>query len=113
MAPRAPEWAAPRGIYNRLAAGDRFSSRAIFSDAQLCLHTALRHFGFSTYQMAFGATPVNPFTWHDDDGVLEFAQDTSISGQFAQLWALRTVGQEATLKETFRSSLEGKNFFSS
>ena len=45
------------------------------------------------------------YGWDDSDDDLLFAQDTSISGQFAQQWQLRIRAQEAALKEIANSKL--------
>ena len=41
--------------------------------------------------------------WEDRDEDLASAQDTSLSGQFAQQWKLRMMAQEAALKEIANS----------
>ena len=45
------------------------------------------------------------YGWDDSGGDLLFAQDSSISGQFAQQWLLRIRAQEAALKEIANSKL--------
>ena len=43
--------------------------------------------------------------WQDGDVDLRSGQDTSISGQFPQQWALHTAAQEAAPKEVAKSTL--------
>ena len=59
------------------------------------------HFGgeLSTYQMVLGSNTMDLYGWEDKDGDLVFAQDTSVSGQFAQQWRLRMLVREAASKE--------------
>ena len=45
------------------------------------------------------------YGWGDSEDDLLFAQDTSISGQFAQQWQLRIRAQEAAPKEIANSKL--------
>ena len=42
-----------RGIYNRPVGDDRFSSKQILSEAQVCLNAGISTSGFSAYQMNF------------------------------------------------------------
>ena len=60
---------------------------------------------YSAYQMVFVANHVDLFRWGDRDEDLAFAQDTSLSGQFAQQWKLRAMAQEAALAEATNSNL--------
>ena len=74
----------PRGIYNRLAADDRFASKQILSEVQWCLNTLPSYSGYSAYQLVFGSNPANLFGRGDADEDLLFTQDTSLSGQLVQ-----------------------------
>ena len=73
-----------RGMYNRLAAGDRFASRATLNEVQFRLNTILSPGDFSANQLAFGPNPTDLSMWHDGNSVLEFAHDASLSAQVAQ-----------------------------
>ena len=55
--------------------------------------------------MAFGPNIEGLYLWRDDDSNLEFAQGTSISGQFAQKWKLRKTARGAAPKEIANSKL--------
>ena len=87
-----------RGNFNRIREDDRFTGRQILSEVQWRLNALISAGGFSAYQMAFGSNPMD-----DQDGDLSFAQDASLSGQFAQQWKLRIRAQEAALKEIANS----------
>ena len=69
------------------------------------LNTLVSASGYSAYQLVFGSNPMDLYGWIDSDEDLLFAQDTSISGQFAQQWQLRIRAQEAALKEIANSKL--------
>ena len=60
---------------------------------------------FSAYQMACGSNPIDLIGWDDQGEDLMFAQDTSLSGQFAQQWEPSMRAQEAELQETAKSKL--------
>ena len=51
---------------------------------QWCLDTPLLGGGYSGFQLVFGSNPVDPFGRGDRVEDLLFAQDTSLSDQFAQ-----------------------------
>ena len=87
------------GMYNRLAVDGRFLYRAIINEERFRPNAMMSHGGFSAYWMVFGSNPEDSYLGRDEDSDLDFAQDTSASGQFAQLWKLRTSAQEATLTE--------------
>ena len=55
--------------------------------------------------MVFGSSAVDNFGWGFEDEDLLFSQDTSLSGQFVTQWKLRTLVQEAALKETANGKL--------
>ena len=88
-----------QGIYNRSQKDDRFPGRQILAEVQWCLNTVISGGGFSAYQMVFGSNPADLYGWEDKDEDLMFAQDTSLSGQFAQQGKLRMMAQVAALKE--------------
>ena len=87
-----------RGIYNRLKEDDRSSGTQTVAEAQWRLDTLISGGGFSAYRMVSGSNPVDLFGWGDRDEDLTFAQDTSLSGQFAQQWGPRVMAHEAALK---------------
>ena len=61
--------------------------------------------GFSAYQMVFGSNPAD-FSGSGERGRnLMFSLDTSLSGQFAQLWGPRVRAQVAALREVANSIL--------
>ena len=60
---------------------------------------------YPAYQLVFGANPTDLYDWDDSDGDLLFAQDASISGQFAQQRQLRIRAQGAALKEIAEGTL--------
>ena len=60
---------------------------------------------FSAYQMAFGSNPMNFLGWEAGEGDLLFAQDTPLTGQFAQQRKWRMRAQGATLQEVANSKL--------
>ena len=66
-------------------------------EVQWRMNTLTSGGGFSAYLMVFRANPVDLLGWGDKDVDLAFAQDTSLSGQFAQQWKLRVMAQEAAL----------------
>ena len=47
----------------------------------------------------FWSKPVGVHKWEEKDEAVTLADDTSLSGQFAQHWKLRIMAQEAALKE--------------
>ena len=71
-----------RGVYNRLAGDDRFSSRQISAEAPWRSKTMISASGFPAYHMVFGSNPTDLFGWEDTDEELTFAQDMSLAGQF-------------------------------
>ena len=107
----APPWVLERrkgiarGIYNRSVASDRFPSRSIIGEVQYFLNAMLIHRGFDARQMAFRSNPADVYSWQDGDENLQFAQDTSNSGQLAHLWELRLIEREVALKEIAKSKL--------
>ena len=78
--------------YNRLVAGDRSSTTSILGEVLNCSNTLLIHGGHSAY-MVLGSNPVESYSWQDGVDDLQFAQEASISGNFAQQWKLRMVAQ--------------------
>ena len=54
--------------------------------------------GSSANHVFTGSNPVDVYPWQGDDADLDFAQKTSISGQFMSLWKLREMAQGTTLK---------------
>ena len=94
-----------RGIYNRLKADRYYTGPQILAEAQWRLNTLVSASGYSAYQLVFGSNPMDLYGWDDSEDDLLFAQDTSISGQFAQQWQLRIRAQEAALKEIANSKL--------
>ena len=78
-----------RGIYARLAAGDRSSGQRILSEVQWRLNASL-----SAGQLAWGSKPAGLFCRWD----LMFAWDTLLSGKFGRRWKSRIMAQEAALK---------------
>ena len=63
------------------------------------MKTALSHGGLSTCQMGFGPNLMDVHSWRNGDSDLDFVQDTSAPGHFAQQWKLRQVAQDASSKE--------------
>ena len=61
--------------------------------------------GYPTYQLASGSDPVDLCVWDDMGGDMLLAQDTSLSGQFAQQWEPHMMAQEASLKGVATSKL--------
>ena len=55
--------------------------------------------------MVFGPNPEDLLGREAKDEDLTFARNTSLSGQFAQQWTLRTMEQEAALAEVANSKL--------
>ena len=94
-----------RGIYNRFVADYRSSSRQILDEVLFRLGTLLSASGYLAYQMVSGSSPADLHEWKACGGGLLFAQETSISGQFAQRWKLRMTAQEAALEEMTDSKL--------
>ena len=75
----------------------------------MALNTMISANGFSVYRMAFGSNPTELFGWEGTDEDLTFAQDASLTGQFAHQWKLRMRGREAALKGVANSKLR-RNF---
>ena len=73
-----------RGIYNCPVEDDRFSNSNILSGARWRLNAMRSASGPSAYRMVFGPNPADLCGWEDKDEDLQFAQGTSVSGQFAQ-----------------------------
>ena len=94
-----------RRIYNCHAADDRFPVRQAPSEVQKSLITDISAGGYSANQLVFGSSPVDLFGWDERDGDLLFAQDTSSSGHFAQLWKLGKLAQEACPEGVAKSKL--------
>lgn len=65
--------------------------------------------GCSAYEMDFGSNPVDLFGRDDRDKDLPFTNSTSLSGQFAQQWKLRKVGEVSNSKLR-RHLAHGKSF---
>ena len=82
VAPTTTERAS-RGIYNRLAAGGRFSLRQSLSEIQRRLNTVFSASGYSACHLVFGLNPAGLSGCENEDEDLLFAQETSPSGQFA------------------------------
>ena len=61
--------------------------------------------GYSAFQLVFRPYPADLYGWDYQDDDLLFAQDASVSGQFAQQWRLRAMAQEAVLGEEASSKL--------
>ena len=53
----------------------------------------------------YGPNPVDLYGWGGQDEDLLFAQDASVSGQFAQQWKRRMMAQEAARQEVANSKL--------
>ena len=79
--------------------GGRFSGKQIPAEVKWRLNFLVSGGGYSARQMVLGSTPAELLEWEDMDEDLTFAQDTSVSGQFAQQWKLRMMEQEAALGE--------------
>ena len=94
-----------RGIYNRIMADGRYSGKQVLAEVQWCLDSMVSSSGYSAFQSVFVANPTDLYRWGDNGGDLLRAQDTSVSGQFAQQWKLRMMAQEAALKEVANSKL--------
>ena len=60
---------------------------------------------FPARQIVFGANPADLLGREDKGEDLTFAQNTSLSGQFAQQWTLRRTQQEAALAVVANSKL--------
>ena len=86
--PWAPErrYDIARGIYNRMAADDRFRGKQITSEVQWRVETLISGGGNSASQLVFDPNAVFLIGWDGKDGNSLFAQDASSSGQFAQRW---------------------------
>ena len=56
-----------RGMYNRVAASDRLSSRSISNEVKSHLNTMLSHSGFPAKRLAHRSNPARLYTWQDDD----------------------------------------------
>ena len=94
-----------RGIYNRLQADRYYAGAQILTEVQSCLNTLVSAGGYSAYQLVFGSNPTDLYSWDDSDDGRLFAQDTSISGQFAQQRQGRIRAQEAALAGVANSKL--------
>ena len=94
-----------RGTFNRLVGDDRFSSWQLSVEMRWRLKTMISASGFPAYRMAFGSNWAELFGWEDTDEDLTFAQDASLTGQFAHQWKLRMRGREAALKGVANSKL--------
>ena len=55
--------------------------------------------------MGFGTKPADLSGWEDKDEILLFAQDASLSGQFAQQWKLGVTAREAAMREVANNML--------
>ena len=95
---RAPLDSRASGVYYRLVAGDRFSSKRTSSEVQSRLHTLVSAGGFSASRLVLGLSPVDLMELDDRDEDLLFAQDTSLPGQVA-------LAQGSALKGTANSAL--------
>ena len=73
--------------------------------AESHLNPMLRQDGFSAYQMVFGSDPPDLNVWHDGDSNMDFAQDASVSGQFAHHWQFWPEAQRGILEEIAKSKL--------
>ena len=61
--------------------------------------------GYPSYQLVFESNPADlPGRGEKDEGMFP-GQGTSLWGQFAQLWKLRTMEREAVLGEAANSKL--------
>ena len=87
-----------RGIFNRLAADDRFSIKEILSGSQYGLNALLSSGGRSAFQMVIGSNPAALFGRGVRDEDLMFAPATFLSGQSVQQWRLRGMARGAALK---------------
>ena len=94
-----------RGMYNRLAADDRFSSRASLDGAQFCVNSMFGRGGFSARQIVFGPCLADLSMWQSAKGDRDLAQDASISGQSVHQGKLRSLPQELSLKELAKRKL--------
>ena len=72
-----------RGIYNRVAADDRFASKQIPPGVQWRLSSLLSASGYSANQLGFGSHPLDFSGRGADDEDSLFAQDILLSGQAA------------------------------
>ena len=97
-----------REMYDRLVADGRFCGKQILAEVHWRLNALLSGIGHSVDQSVFGFNPADRYEWgNGKHEVSLFAQDTSLSGQFAQRWKLRTTAQEAASKEVANSQLRG------
>ena len=97
-------WAS-RGMFRLLVVDGGFPSKRVWVEAQNSVNSLLSSCGLSARLLVCGSNPADLFGWRDDDEGIGFAQETSISGQFAQQWELRKTAQEAALKEMAKSEL--------
>ena len=88
-----------------MKADGRYAGRQLITGIQFCLNTMLASNGFSAYLIAVGSNPADNFGWGEEDEDLLYAQDTSLSGQFAAQWKLRMLAQKAALKEIANGKL--------
>ena len=88
-----------RRIYYRLIAGDPKAGRQILAEAQWRLHTMKSAGVYSAFHLVFESYPVDQYGWGDQDEDLLPAQNSSVSGQFAQQWQPRMLAQGALLQE--------------
>ena len=79
--------------------------RQVAARAQWYLNTMISASGYLAFSLVFGSDPVDLYGWDDREEDLLFAQDTSVSGQFAQEWELRRMAHEAASKEVANSGL--------
>ena len=86
-------------MYNRLAAGHRFSNRRILTEVRNCLKTPLLPSRYSTYQVVFGPNPADRYVRGGDGEDLLFAQDISLSERLVRKRKIRVMAQEAALEE--------------
>ena len=61
--------------------------------------------GYPSYQLVFESNPADPSGRGEKDEGIFPGQGTSLWGQFAQLWKLRTMEREAVLGEVANSKL--------
>ena len=94
-----------RGIYKRSIADDRYAGRQILKQAQWCFNTMISASLYTASRLVCGSNPADFYGWGDQEEALLFAQDISVSGQFAQQWELRMLAREAASEKVANSTL--------
>ena len=74
-------------------------------DVQFCSNALPSAGGFPAYRKAPSPNPAGLCGREGDGGGLRFAEEPSLSGQFAQFWELRVMAQQAPPEEVVPSRL--------